>query len=53
MAMPATYIVRVYRSQKPTRLVGTIEIVRSGAVFPFRSAQQLWAVLARPRVLRR
>jgi hypothetical protein len=53
MAMPATYIVRIYRSQKRRRLAGTVEIVRSGAVFPFRSAQELWALLARPRVLRR
>jgi hypothetical protein len=53
MAMPVTYIVRVYRSEKQGRMAGTVEVVRSGAVFPFRNGRQLWALLARPRVLRR
>lgn len=49
-AMPQIFVVRVYR--RSTHLViGQVEDVRSRRVQPFRTARELWQILAgsRPR----
>jgi hypothetical protein len=53
MALPGIYIVRIHRRRNSVPVVGSVEVVRSGATFRFRNALGLWAALTRRRVPRR
>jgi hypothetical protein len=48
VALPENYIVRVLRRRSGggRALIGVIEVVRTRVVRPFRTAAELWAVIA-------
>lgn len=52
MEVLRSYVVRVYR-QESDAVTGVIESVETGEVTPFRSADELWAIVSRPISARR
>jgi hypothetical protein len=45
-----SYIVRIYRRVSPRRVIGLVEVVRTGERVSFEHADQLWAIVSRLRV---
>jgi len=52
MEVLRSYVVRVYR-QGADGIAGVVESVETGDGTPFRSAEELWATLSRPLLVRR
>lgn len=46
-----SYIVRVYQRVSSARVVGVVELVRTGQAIPFRTAAELWAIVNGPQLL--
>lgn len=49
MPRPRSYIVRIYARQSIVRVEGIVEIVASGVLVPFGTADELWAIVGRGR----
>ena len=49
MPRPRSYIVRIYTRQSIERVDGIVEIVASGVLVPFGSADELWSIVVRAR----
>jgi hypothetical protein len=52
MEVLRSYVVRVYR-QEADEVTGVIESVETGDISPFRTSDEMWAILSRPPVTRR
>jgi hypothetical protein len=45
-----SYIVRIYRRVSPRRVIGLVEVVRTGERVSFEHADQLWSIVSRMSV---
>ena len=52
MEVLRSYVVRIYR-QEADGVTGVIESVETGDISPFRTPDEMWAILSRPLATRR